>query len=156
MSKKMRVTLLLALCLLLACVLAWGGARWMGGVSDAVTTGSYWRVRAHLLLKPGLLGSRDSFDRPLLHQAATEGHAEVVGVLLSAGADADVDARDAFGFTPLHWAASMGHSAAAQRLLSGGADVNAKDTKRPAPLAPCRTQQTPGYCRTAPPTGSED
>ena len=132
MSKKTGVTLLLALCVVLACVLVWCVARWMGGVSDAVTTGSYWRVRAHLLLKPGLLESRDSFDRPLLHQAVAEGHAEVVGVLLSAGAD--VDATDVFGLTPLHWAARMGHSEGTQRLLSAGADVNARDKRGRSPL----------------------
>ena len=54
-----------------------------------------------------------------LHLAAQGGNAEVIGLLLKAGAK--VDARDSSRqSTPLMIAASTGHLGAVQALISGG------------------------------------
>ena len=60
-------------------------------------------------------------DETALWWAAQEGHAEIVSVLLDAGADANSVSRD--GLTPLFQAAGGGHLAATQVLLRRGADA---------------------------------
>jgi ankyrin repeat protein len=55
--------------------------------------------------------------------AASNGHAEMVGVLIAGGAH--INHVDTAGYTPLHWAALNGHAAAVELLLSQRADVNA-------------------------------
>ena len=62
-------------------------------------------------------------DTPL-HDAAYRGYADVVKLLLAAGAD--VNAKDSFGDTPLHAAAINGQADVVKLLLAAGADVNAK------------------------------
>ena len=70
-----------------------------------------------------------------LHAAALEGHAEVVGLLIDAGAD--VNARTSgTKTTPLHSAAGGGHAEVARLLLEHGADPGAKTVEGipPGPL----------------------
>ena len=55
-----------------------------------------------------------------LHVAAARGHAEVVSVLLDAGAD--IDAMDSDGVTPIAMAAASGHTAVVRTLLDRGAN----------------------------------
>jgi ankyrin repeat protein len=62
-----------------------------------------------------------------LHKAAENGHAEVVEVLLDAGAD--VKAEDKWGRTALHEAAEKGDLAGVQNALAAGEDVNAVDNR---------------------------
>jgi len=59
-----------------------------------------------------------------LRNAAINGHAAVVELLLAAGSD--VDAQDNAGWTALQGAAAYGHAAVVELLLAAGADVNAK------------------------------
>lgn len=58
-----------------------------------------------------------------LHLATSQGHVEVVNLLLSAGAA--VNARTADGSTPLHLAALRGHNEIVPLLIARGADPNA-------------------------------
>ena len=96
-----------------------------------------------------------------LHHAAVSGNAEVVAVLLEAGADsmlgggddtplhwattpevvavlleagADLDAPDDNGKTPLHWAALLGTAEVVTALLEAGADPKARDSKDKLPF----------------------
>jgi len=72
--------------------------------------------------------------------AATEGHADVVDLLLTAGADPDRQAHvtsltertgnsdhPTGGFTALMWAARNGHEAVVRRLAAGRANLNLKN-----------------------------
>ena len=59
-----------------------------------------------------------------LHWAASKGDAELVGVLLKAGASVKATTR-IDGATPLHMAAAAGSAPAIDALLAAGADVKA-------------------------------
>jgi len=59
-----------------------------------------------------------------IHDAALEGDAELVEILIANGAD--VDTRDVNGFTPLHLAIQEGNTEVAKVLIANGADVNAR------------------------------
>ncbi|HEV8312259.1 MAG TPA: ankyrin repeat domain-containing protein, partial [Burkholderiaceae bacterium] len=61
------------------------------------------------------------------------GNAEVLGVLLDAGADPNQ--RDEEGATLLMWAAGYGKADNVALLLSRGADINARDGRGMSALA---------------------
>lgn len=73
---------------------------------------------------PAVASARDTTP---LHIASWKGYADVVELLLVAGAS--VNAKDRKGLTPLHLATSYGHADVIKVLLDAGADVNAKDKK---------------------------
>ena len=78
-----------------------------------------------LLIEFGANVNQASLGRlhcPPLCEAAESGHADVVRVLLSAGAW--VDGEDRTSITPLMLAAREGHDAVVELLLDSGADVN--------------------------------
>ena len=60
-----------------------------------------------------------------IHRAASNGHLEVVQLLLEAGAEKNAAAGD--GSTALHFAAQDDHAEVVQLLLGAGADENAVD-----------------------------
>ena len=63
------------------------------------------------------------WSRPLLHQAAEQGHLDVVDLLVSLGAD--IHRRDRLdNATALHWAAGNGRKAVVDRLIDLGADID--------------------------------
>ncbi len=70
--------------------------------------------------------------RPLLIEAAANGHADTARVLLEAGADPDI--RDAEGKTALFWAASQGFTPTVQLLLEAGANPDLPDLTGMNPL----------------------
>ena len=69
--------------------------------------------------------SLDPLRNTALHAAASSGHAEVVRLLLAAGAE--LEALQTGDWTPLHVAADLGHAAVVAVLLESGA--------RPAPAS---------------------
>jgi ankyrin repeat protein len=105
-------------------------------VVDAIHSGDATRLRQLLAEHPHLAAARlgdddpDGMSRTLLHVATDwPGHfpsvAEVIGVLIEAGADPDARFRGPHEETPLHWAASSNDVTALDALLDGGADIDA-------------------------------
>ena len=80
-------------------------------------------INHHIDTMQGLLGrraaSREETVTPgrALYWAARQGHEQIVGRLLAAGADANQEQA-------LYWAAREGHEQIVDRLLAAGADAN--------------------------------
>ncbi len=85
-----------------------------------------------LLIERGADVNKASTWGTPLNEAAKQGNAEIVGLLLGQGADHTVTAAE--GLTPLHSAASSGSVEATQYLLDHGADVNALTTFEEPPI----------------------
>jgi uncharacterized protein len=87
-----------------------------------------------LLLAAGISPSAKNATRRVtaLHNAASQGHMEVLGTLLVAGAD--INAADWQGATPLVFAAYAGKVEAISLLVAQGALVNSKPTIGITPL----------------------
>jgi hypothetical protein len=81
----------------------------------------------------GLIGAVDEDGKTALHHAALQGHAELVSLLVAAGAE--VEARTKQGRTPLALAAFAGHAHVIRRLLvNHGAKLNPRDEEGKTPL----------------------
>jgi ankyrin repeat protein len=81
-------------------------------------------------LEPNM--SADTAENRLLHRAARFGHAEVIKVLVSKGAD--VGMTNKFGMTALHHGAVHGGADVIQSLLDAGANPNQPDDSGRLPL----------------------
>lgn len=82
------------------------------------------------------VGSLDAAD-PVhgwtgLHWAAAAGHAEIVQILIQAGAS--VNARDKHESTPLHWAAATGQQSVLPVLTRGGGNLHMRDKRGRTPI----------------------
>ncbi|KAK2596014.1 hypothetical protein N8I77_013525 [Diaporthe amygdali] len=84
------------------------------------------------IARGGDLAVRNGFGNTLLHEAVRFRVAEVMSLLLNAGAP--VNARDGLGNTPLHLAALHRFDQGAQLLLQARADKNARNSKGETPL----------------------
>ena len=100
---------------------------------EAAERGDASRVEAFLRERPNLAGETDGRTLSALHYAASEGHTDVVRVLLDRGADSRVSALG--GMTPLFLAAAGGHAAVAEALVKRGADANARSPWNPVRVA---------------------
>jgi ankyrin repeat protein len=95
-------------------------------VADAARRGDVAAVRA--LLKQGADVNEAAGDgMTALHWAAERGDAELVSMLLSAGANPRATTRLG-GYRPIHLASLGGHARATAALIAAGADANAATT----------------------------
>ena len=101
-------------------------------VADAAQAGDLAGVRR--LLKEGNdVNAALGDGTTALHHAAMRGEAEMVSVLLYAGANVRATTRLG-GYTPLHLASQRGHDAAIEALLKGGANPNLPTVTGATPL----------------------
>lgn len=75
----------------------------------------------------GLLNERDESGLAAIHWAADRGHATILDLLLTHGADVNLVDGDC-GQTALHYAASCGHVDSVKALLKHGADQSIRDS----------------------------
>lgn len=90
------------------------------------------------MLKSGVkLDASDEKGLSALHHAAQSGQADVIHVLVDAGANVDAPASNSLGKTPLHLACESdlpGTALAVVVLIQMGADPNARDSNGNTPL----------------------
>jgi ankyrin repeat protein len=81
------------------------------------------------------VNAKDDVGEPALHHAASQGHKEIVELLIAKGAD--VNAKKNSDQTLLHTAATNGKKETVELLIAADADVNAKakDGKTPLDMA---------------------
>ena len=95
-------------------------------VADAAQANDTEQVRT--LLRQGAdANAAQSDGLTALHWAALNGNAQMVDLLLYAGATVEPLTRVG-GYTPLHLAARSGHAGVVEKLLAGGAEVDAWTT----------------------------
>ena len=102
-------------------------------IHDAADKGNIEAVKQHLDSGRDV-NAKDQKGKTPLHRAASEGHKEIVELLIAKGANVNVNAKNEFGSTPLHVAAFQGHKEIAELLIPNGADVSAKDKYEQTPL----------------------
>ncbi len=105
-------------------------------VADAAQAGDRDALRALLKQGADVNGSQGD-GTTALHWAAMKGDAEMVQMLVTAGANLRATTRLG-AYAPLYLAAKGGHSAAVASLLAAGADVDATSATGATPLDDCR------------------
>lgn len=107
----------------------------LAGLEDAVRSGDADRVRRQLTGPVSANASLPDGWAPL-PLAASLGHADVVSVLLEAGADLEQARRLGLErqWTALGWAASGGHLDVVRVLLARGGRVDARNSRHQTPL----------------------
>jgi cytohesin len=87
----------------------------------------------HLLQKDSYINADDENGFSAIHHASSNGHENIVAILLSAGVNID-DQTNNRGQTPLHMAVEHNHINVVSLLLSKGANFNLKDSSGNSPL----------------------
>merc|ERR1712129_283964 len=95
------------------------------------TANGHTAVVSYLLSRRAALPAKP-YSRPLLHEAASHGHASTLKLLLELRAQPDE--RDAHAVTAAHLAATKGHAAAVRVLSANGCDLNAVDDEGMQPI----------------------
>jgi len=81
---------------------------------------------------PEHVNATGGYERTPMHAAASEGHTEILSLLIGHGADVECLGR--MGYTPLHLTSKNGKLEAGKILLDCGADVNARNWYNGTPL----------------------
>ena len=102
-------------------------------------TGAAAAVKMLLARGAAVNAAEPSQRQTALMWAAAERHADVVGLLVEAGAD--LRARTKKGFTALHFAAREGDIESVARLLAAGVDVNIRSLPELAGEGPGRPRR---------------
>jgi ankyrin repeat protein len=101
----------------------------------AAKAGEVAAIARLLTLDKGLINARDKDGSTPLHCAAWKGHAEVVKILLDAGAEVNARSQNEhYGDTALHAAAHGNQKDVVRILIARGADLNAKNRIGRTPL----------------------
>ena len=87
---------------------------------------------ATLLIPRSTINARDELGNNALSYAALNGHADIIALLIDAGARPDTTNKR--GQTPLHLAAASGQLSAVDALLAVPADRDARDVSGATPL----------------------
>ena len=101
-------------------------------LSDAVISGDMESVRNRLNENQNDINRQDDWWSTPLHIALNHGQLDVAEVLLSQGADCNLQSRD--GEAPIHVAARRGYPAMCKLLAENGGDVNLTALGRRTPL----------------------
>ncbi|MEE1743299.1 ankyrin repeat domain-containing protein [Streptomyces sp. JV184] len=103
---------------------------------------------ARLLRQGAAVDGPSSDGRTALDLAAGRGHADVVRLLVEAGADLEQRAGEYEESTPLCLAAIRGHTEVVEVLLDAGAQLGAQGRLRYVPLVLAATTGADGYSET--------
>jgi ankyrin repeat protein len=104
-------------------------------IIKAAKNADVWRLKELLAKDSSLIEARDKDGSTPLHCAVWKGHAEVVAVLIEAGANVNAEnENEHWGTTPLHAAAHANQAAIAQLLIDRGAKINARDKEGRTPM----------------------
>ncbi len=101
-------------------------------IQSAAHKGDLKEVRKQLTSGTNVNSETFRMRRSALHEAAGNGHIEIVKLLLEKGADVNI--RENCGATPLHRAAHGGHTKVMKILLQNGADTFQRGTGCGTPL----------------------
>jgi ankyrin repeat protein len=101
---------------------------------EAAGVGDTWRMQHLIGVDPRLAWDRSVDGFTALHIAAAYGQVGAVGVLLSAGADANAVSDNLLRVQPLHSAVGGRHLEVAKLLLDARADVSAKQADGLTPI----------------------
>jgi len=106
-----------------------GGTNGLGvAINLAARQGWVEIVRKHIKRDPLAVHQRGWIGDTPLHWPSHNNYAEIVTMLLEAGAEIEADEINCYGGKPLHWASE--HAPASVRvLLDHGADVNSRNRK---------------------------
>ncbi|KAJ3564760.1 hypothetical protein NP233_g8076 [Leucocoprinus birnbaumii] len=83
-------------------------------------------------IENGWIDVADSHGEQLIHLAASNGHDNVIRILLDKGAN--IEAPNKNSKTPIHLAALNGHAGVVNLLLDAGAKINARDSNGQTPI----------------------
>ena len=103
---------------------------------------------ASLLRRGAPVNGTDKNGTTPLYKAAVQGETEIVGMLLEAGADPNLESGGEDEGTPLCAAASWGHAGIVRLLLQHGADPNLVEKPNQGSMTALAWAQRNGHSKT--------